>query len=590
MSYDYSDMATTDPPDPNYKVIATPSPPSLGRILAGKSFSQAEASAVDNVLAQDETTIGIVNAMRISVDRAQGAAEAGDGVWTARQESAISTYAGQLQLALTKEAALRSQALSTLRAGNFPSLNVSPQQYLNAFNQLQNSGQFPPYIEQYFMSTGMTYAQVGFLESQAISLGSTAGVGPLLNQILPMNPGGDLVRVLPGASYGLIEPSSVSSDGRHVWALTGGPSVDEIDAGTGKLIQTISGGQYQFVFPKAISSDGTNVWVLNTGVSPSVTEMSASTGAFEALLSGPSYHFSLPSGISSDGTHVWVANSESTPDSVTEISASTGQVVRTVSLPSGLSIFGLYADGTHVWVPICENALDSLVEIDSSTGSVKTLSGSSFGFDCPYAVTSDGTHVWVANEAGNSVSDVDVATGKSLGVITGIQEPETIASDKKSVWVAGLASNSVLQIDEASGAVIQTISDAADKFSEPQGIASDGSHVWVANFFGNSITELTATGNGVDEYSSAAALMKVLATSVPSPVITSFSPTSGPPGSTITIVGQNLANAKIRIGPSAATIVSDSTSSVTVSPASSGLISVTTPGGSFTTVGSFKLT
>ncbi len=36
---------------------------------------------------------------------------------------------------------------------------------------------------------------------------------------------------------------------------------------------------------------------------------------------------------------------------------------------------------------------------------VKVIRGSSYGFDYPSGITSDGTHVWVANYWGNSVTE-----------------------------------------------------------------------------------------------------------------------------------------------------------------------------------------
>ena len=77
--------------------------------------------------------------------------------------------------------------------------------------------------------------------------------------------------------------------------------------------------------PVAIASDGTHVWVAND-LGDSVTELLASTGALVKVISGPSYKFRTPVAVASDGTHVWVANDSG--DSVTELLASTGALVR----------------------------------------------------------------------------------------------------------------------------------------------------------------------------------------------------------------------------------------------------------------------
>jgi DNA-binding beta-propeller fold protein YncE len=62
------------------------------------------------------------------------------------------------------------------------------------------------------------------------------------------------------------------------------------------------------------------------------------------------------------------------------------------------------SDGTHVWV--ANGAGDSVTELSASTGAlVKVISDSSYGLDGPDAVTSDGNHIWVANGGGQSVTE-----------------------------------------------------------------------------------------------------------------------------------------------------------------------------------------
>ena len=46
-----------------------------------------------------------------------------------------------------------------------------------------------------------------------------------------------------------------------------------------------------------------------------------------------------------------------------------------------------------------------MTELSASTGAlVQVISGSSYGFDDPVAISSDGTDVWVANYEGESVT------------------------------------------------------------------------------------------------------------------------------------------------------------------------------------------
>jgi hypothetical protein len=57
----------------------------------------------------------------------------------------------------------------------------------------------------------------------------------------------------------------------------------------------------------------------------------------------------------------------------------------------------------------------------------------------PDSVSSDGTHVWVANVSGNYVTELSAATGGFLNIINGsaygFNHPDGIYSDKANVWV-----------------------------------------------------------------------------------------------------------------------------------------------------------
>ncbi len=80
---------------------------------------------------------------------------------------------------------------------------------------------------------------------------------------------------------------------------------------------------------------------------------------------------------------------------------------------------------------------------------------------------------------------------------------------------------------------------------------------------------------------------------VASPKITMFTPTSGAPGTTVTITGKHLAHASaVTFNGTHATIVSDSNTSITTkvpSGATTGPIAVTTPGGTVTTSTNFTV-
>ncbi len=132
--------------------------------------------------------------------------------------------------------------------------------------------------------------------------------------------------------------------------------------------------------------------------------------ASPAALSGVhvfGWGFSNPAAIASDDTHVWVANG----DSVTELSATTGGLVKVISGSRYKfdNLAAIAADGTHVWVASFDG--NSVTELSATTGGlVKVISGSRYKFSHPDAIAADGTYVWVGNE-GSSVTELSAKTG-----------------------------------------------------------------------------------------------------------------------------------------------------------------------------------
>ncbi len=86
---------------------------------------------------------------------------------------------------------------------------------------------------------------------------------------------------------------------------------------------------------------------------------------------------------------------------------------------------GVSSDGTHVWV--ANYSSDTVSEFDASTGSVvQTIA---VGIE-PYGISSDGTHVWVTNMGGNTVSELDASTGTVVKTIPVGDGPVSVSSDR----------------------------------------------------------------------------------------------------------------------------------------------------------------
>ena len=124
----------------------------------------------------------------------------------------------------------------------------------------------------------------------------------------------------------------------------------------------------------AIAVDGPDVWVANETDhgSGSVTELNASDGRQVRTLSTPGDGIHSPTAIAADGAHIWVANGSG---SVTELDASDGSWIQTLS------------DGT--WI---QSLLRGCIP--------GVLAGGSYHFSNPGLIAAVGTRIWVFGSDG----------------------------------------------------------------------------------------------------------------------------------------------------------------------------------------------
>jgi DNA-binding beta-propeller fold protein YncE len=154
------------------------------------------------------------------------------------------------------------------------------------------------------------------------------------------------------------------------------------------------------------------------------------------------------------------------------------------------------SDGTHIWV--ANSSGDSVTELNASSGTpLRTISGNSYQFSGPSAITSDGTHVWVADLAGNSLTELNASNGTLARIVSEktytTHTPGAIAADGKHVWFASYGGDSVTELNASNGTLVRVISGKSYQFNGPSAITSDGTHVWVASYGGDSVTELNAS-------------------------------------------------------------------------------------------------
>ena len=142
---------------------------------------------------------------------------------------------------------------------------------------------------------------------------------------------------------------------------------------------------------------------------------------------------------------------------------------------------GVSSDGTHVWVA---NGIDNTVtELNASDGSVVQTIG--VGVQ-PRELVSDGTHVWVPNYEDNTVTELNASDGSVVQTIGVGTYPYVVSSDGTHVWVANSGSASVTELNPTDGSVVQTIGVGRG----PIGVSSDGTHVWTANSGDNTVSEI----------------------------------------------------------------------------------------------------
>jgi sugar lactone lactonase YvrE len=126
--------------------------------------------------------------------------------------------------------------------------------------------------------------------------------------------------------------------------------------------------------------------------------------------------------------------------------------------------------------------------------------------DAPVATASDGTNLWEVDEGANSVVERNLTTGASSvlsGGSYGFAAPQALTLAAGRVFVVNEANNTVTVLDATTRALIEVLSGTADGFDfgttlTPQDIATDGTNVFVANPTGNSISIINASSLSVN--------------------------------------------------------------------------------------------
>ncbi len=284
----------------------------------------------------------------------------------------------------------------------------------NSVTELSSAGAF---------ERAVTTSRDGIRQPQAIAADAGAiFVANETNTITELNgSNGSLLRIISAHSYHLMDPIAFAVNGPDLWILNAtGNSLTEIVAATGALVRTVTNQPYgpvRFDSPTALTVSGANLWVTNAA-NNSVTELKTKTGAFVQTITSSADGFATPAGIASDGAHVWI--SDSATDSLTELSASTGaldQVIGNSSLDGGYGFNApsvVLAGSGVVYVVSPPGGSPMVTQVADGTGIANWMMCNTnypFNFLNPAGLAIDGANLWVVNNANNSLSEMNAASG-----------------------------------------------------------------------------------------------------------------------------------------------------------------------------------
>ncbi len=133
---------------------------------------------------------------------------------------------------------------------------------------------------------------------------------------------------------------------------------------------------------------------------------------------------------------------------------------------------------------------NSVTEVNASSGAhIATIAGSSFGLDQPTAIISDGPDLFVANGASNTVTEIDAPNRSLVRTISGFSDPVAMAAGTAHLYVLN-GTGSVTEVSARTGRLLGVASGNQFGFSTPVGIAVAGNNLFVTNKSANSVTKI----------------------------------------------------------------------------------------------------
>ena len=123
-------IATEDPPDPNFRSIALVRPIRVRALTANGALSRRAAAALTDLLVHQAKQVAVERALLASIERAQGAAGAGQATWVAAQERAAARASRQLAQLVVDGPRLWRLAGESLRRVHFTATVVDARRFI----------------------------------------------------------------------------------------------------------------------------------------------------------------------------------------------------------------------------------------------------------------------------------------------------------------------------------------------------------------------------------------------------------------------------------------------------------------------------
>jgi hypothetical protein len=164
---------------------------------------------------------------------------------------------------------------------------------------------------------------------------------------------------------------------------------------------------------------------------------------------------------------------------------------------------GLVFAGGHLWV--ANEHGNSVSEINPANGAwMASLTSGPYGIDAPTAITANGPDIFVANSV-KSISEINATTRQLVRIVFGSEyhfsRPVaiTVAGGRVLVLNAGTNAGSITEFSAKNGLLIKNISGSRYAFDDPAAFTVSGQNVYVADKGNNSVTELNmVSGRVVD--------------------------------------------------------------------------------------------